>query len=90
MTNTVIVQTWEESERGWGTRPDGCSLHMSQSDREMFIKEYWAKMPKEIPDEYSRPSGEPYEAEVDDVTLKKIKKSKNGIWEVFNVPPRKT
>lgn len=25
----VICQKWEESERGWGTRPNGYSLHLA-------------------------------------------------------------
>jgi len=23
-----VVQAWEESERGWGVRPDGLSIHL--------------------------------------------------------------
>ena len=26
--NRCYFQRWEESERGWGVRPDGCSLHL--------------------------------------------------------------
>lgn len=76
---TVIVQKWEESERGWGTRPDGYSLHLSEADRRAYIAEYWARMPDEPPDEYSRPDGTPYEATVDNVTFARLRASKNGI-----------
>lgn len=48
---------WEESERGWGTRPDGFSFHRSEEESEQFLKEFFAKQPKEVPDEYSRPLG---------------------------------
>ena len=41
----VIKQLWEESERGWGIRPDGYSLHLNNEDRKQFIKEYWALLP---------------------------------------------
>jgi hypothetical protein len=57
----IVVQKWEERERGWGTRPDGFSVHLSEADRLAYIKEYWDKMPDgPAPDEYSAPSGSPY------------------------------
>jgi hypothetical protein len=75
---TVVVQKWEESERGWGCRPDGYSLHLSEADRIAYIAAYWARMPGEVPDEYSRPDGAPYLADVDAKTYKAVKASKNG------------
>lgn len=48
---------WEESERGWGTRPDGFSFHRSEEESEQYLKEFFARQPKEVPDEYSRPLG---------------------------------
>ena len=75
----VVYVSWEESERGWGTRPDGCSLHLTESDFQAFEKEYWKRMPHEVPDEYSRPAGEPVIAYVNKKIYKDIKKSKNGI-----------
>lgn len=84
--HTVIKVMWEESERGWGVRPDGYSLHLSKEDAEQFIKEYWAGLPDEVPDEYSRPSTLIHEGsigsgtiDIDEATYQKIKKSKNGI-----------
>ena len=54
----VFYETWTESERGWGTRPDGCSLHIDKAERDRYVKEYWDKQPSgEPPDEYSRPDG---------------------------------
>lgn len=77
---TVVKQNWEESERGWGIRPDGYSLHLTEEDRKAFIKEYWDDQPSgEAPDEYSRPSGNGYLADVQDDTYQTIKNSKNGI-----------
>lgn len=61
----VVVQKWEESERGWGTRPDGYSLHPDMAALKRYIAMYWKKMPDGVPDEYSRPYGDPYEADVD-------------------------
>ncbi len=63
--STVIVQKWEEAELGWGTRPDGYSIHLSEPDRAAYVKNYWGTMPDTTPSEYSRPCGAPYEAEID-------------------------
>lgn len=77
----VIKQTWTESERGWGQRPDGYSLHLSVGDMEQFNKEYWDSQPKTatVPDEYSRPDVNPKEISVGYTTYKELKASKHGI-----------
>ncbi len=79
INKTVVCQDWLESERGWGTRPDGCSLHLNKLDLEKFVKAYWARMPDETPDEYSRPCGQAYLVDVSDEIYSKILESKNGI-----------
>jgi hypothetical protein len=79
MLHRVYRQEWLESERGWGTRPDGYSLHLSLSDIEAYVKEYWDSMPNEVPDEYSRPEGGPREISVETKIYKQVKDSKNGI-----------
>lgn len=82
MPNTVIVQKWEESERGWGTRPDGYSLHLTEKDRRAYVDGYWADQTRrspEPPDEYSRLCGSPYTAEVDDATYAEVKATANGL-----------
>ena len=56
---TVLYQEWVESERGWGLRPDGFSLHLSEQDCQKYIKQYWDRMPNKVPDEYERPEGSP-------------------------------
>ena len=80
LSKSVVKMEWEESERGWGVRPDGCSLHLCIEDCRQFVKEYWAKMPREVPDEYSRPAGEPYSVLVSEELYKEIEKSGKGIW----------
>ena len=75
----MLCQQWEESERGWGARPDGYSLHLTQKDLDSYVKSYWDAMPNEVPEEYSRPCGKPYLVKVGDKKFKEIKKSKNGI-----------
>lgn len=72
-------QKWEESERGWGTRPDGFSLHLTEGDLKRFVEEYWDRMPNSVPDEYSKPDGDPYLCPVNDHIYAIIKAGKNGV-----------
>ena len=94
---TVVAQEWEESERGWGCRPDGASLHLTESDRAAYVKDYWDREKQRnpsggVPDEYSRESGSPILIDVDAKTYKQIKASKNGImvWQTEYRDLRKT
>lgn len=75
----VIRQEWWESERGWGHRPDGYSLHLSEDDRKAFIADYWARQPNAVPATYSLPIGDPQTVQVDLSTYRLIKLSKNGL-----------
>lgn len=81
---TVVVQDWEESERGWGTRPDGYTLHLSEEDRKAFIKAYNQKHNNQptVPDEYTRPCGPGRLLEVGPETYEKMltAKTEKGIW----------
>lgn len=79
ISGVVLAQEWIESERGWGTRPDGCSLHKDMDTRNGFIKDYWSTMPDETPDEYSRPEGEPYKLVVPLDTYNQVIGGGNGI-----------
>lgn len=54
-THVAYAVTWTESEAGWGCRPDGASLHLTQDDVQKYIKKYWDGMPDKVPHEYSRP-----------------------------------
>ena len=72
-SNLVICQKWEESEAGWGVRPDGFSLHVSFEGLKTYIEQYWARMPNRVPEEYSRPSGTPYPVGVSNEVLARIK-----------------
>lgn len=84
----VVVQKWEESERDWGVKPDGYSLHLNDEDRQKHINDYWDSMPnKPIPDEYSRPRGTPYIAKVSLETFVTISESKNGLRFISNNYP---
>ena len=75
----VIYVSWEESERGWGTRPDGCSLHLTEDNFQTFLKEYWDRMPEQVPHEYSRPAGKPVIAYASQSLYKGIQESGNGL-----------
>jgi hypothetical protein len=75
----IVFVSWEESERGWGTRPDGCSLHLNANDARKFIDDYWKDMPCRVPDEYSRPAGKPTSAYVSSDLYKQVKENKLGI-----------
>lgn len=67
-------QEWIESERGWGQRPDGYSLHSSKEEYDKYIKEYWEKMPKHTPEVYSTPSGVLKLVEISEKEFKALKK----------------
>lgn len=85
-TFCALCQKWEESERGWGTRPDGYSLHLSEDDRARFIQAYWDEMPAGVPYEYARPDGTPYWCSVGEEIYKKIKERRVGM-RAYGTPP---
>lgn len=82
----IWVQRWEESERGWGTRPDGYTLHIDREHIRLFEKtlrdrEQEGNLNGEVPDEYSRPCGLPFQTDISDPDLLgEIAFSEHGIW----------
>jgi len=77
--------TWTESERGWGQRSDGASLHLTKEDGAMYVAEYWAqeKIRNDAagggtPDEYERPDDEGKRVLIATKLLKKIQESRTG------------
>ena len=77
----LVCLEWEESERGWGTRPDGFSLHKSKADCKDYVAEYWNKLPNKVQDEYERPIDgiAPYFVKTTQKLYDEVIKSKNGI-----------
>jgi hypothetical protein len=75
----AILDTWTESESGWGQKPDGCSIHLSKEDYKKYIKDYWDSMPDSAPVCYERPDGGLREIVVSNKLFKKIEKSNGGI-----------
>lgn len=71
---TVFIQNWEESERGWGTRPDGFTVHTSFQQLTDYVSWYNKTFNNlsEAPDEYTRTSGKPIEVEVSKELFEKI------------------
>lgn len=72
MAKTVVVQKWEESELGWGCRPDGYSIHVSEEALAKYVHDYWESMPNTPPSEYSRPDGTPYSASISEEEYHKL------------------
>lgn len=76
--------TWTETERGWGCRPDGVSLHLSATDARKYVADYWerekAQNPSgEVPHEYSRPDDDGSPVLVSKEIYDQIRESHNGI-----------
>lgn len=71
--NKAFMMSWIESERGWGTRPDGVSLHVSAEAYQTFLDAHWGTMPDgAAPECYSRPdsmTGKVVEVDVVDEAL---------------------
>lgn len=65
------VQEWWESERGWGVRPDGHTVHLNREDIEKFVLDLrradTATLPRgAVPDSYWFPHGDPKLVDVPD------------------------
>jgi hypothetical protein len=71
--NKCVLQFWEESEKGWGIRPDGCTIHLNERFRDSYIsKIYSNRSNKSIPKEYDRPVGNPIECFISDSLYEKV------------------
>jgi len=77
--NKVILQFWEESERGFGVRPSGCSLHLDNPMRDNYVESiYKDRSTDYIPSVYDRVIGDVIDAYISDVLYSKVK-LKNSI-----------
>ena len=58
--NKCFFQKWEESERGWGVRPDGCSIHLDTDSYKKYLNGIYVVRQNEsiIPNEYDRIVGD--------------------------------
>lgn len=82
MSKPVVLQHWEESEAGWGTRPDGVTLHLSEEHRRQYVLAYWKEEHErtggKTPSEYTREVGDPIVFDVDQETYDKLVASSDG------------
>jgi hypothetical protein len=78
LSDTIILQLWEESIKGKGSRPDGCSIHIDLEARLDYInREYELRQSNVIPDEYEVAVGAPIEVNVTDNIYNIIKEAKS-------------
>lgn len=76
MNNIVACLGFTEYERGWGSRPDGYTLHVTLERANAFAKYYNDRFNTEasVPDCYTVPN-KPYLVQVDDDTFQRVKDS---------------
>jgi len=90
-TYLVVAQNWEESEAGWGVRPDGYTMHLSEDDHRHFVEDYLHRQKEYFdgrlgrgvtPPEYTRVCGSPRPISVSKETYRELVKAKDkhGIW----------
>jgi hypothetical protein len=86
--NRCLIQFWEESERNWGVRPDGCSLHLDSEQLKFFLNNIYSERSKEIPNEYERVVGKEsicfisddlFERLLTDKSLRLLENEKNNL-----------
>ena len=75
--NKVVLQLWEESERGFGTRPDGCSIHIDSDNRNNYIKSIYDSRGDKVPNTYDKIIGSELEAFIDDELFKNLNDEKS-------------
>lgn len=83
MDKIAIIDSWTETESGWGCRPDGASLHLTKEDYNSYVKKYWKELRERYgentPHEYSHPDENPRVIKVSNELYEEIKKSDDGI-----------
>lgn len=76
----LVAVDWTEYERGWGSRPDGTTVHASEEAANAYINDYNAKWNNldYVPDEYSQ-AGIPRLIEVNEA-LHAYVNAGNNVW----------
>lgn len=74
----AYLQYWEESERNWGVRPDGCSLHINLDSHVIYVDDIYRDRTfhQHVPNEYDRIVGEPIEVEILDSLYQELTEKK--------------
>jgi hypothetical protein len=86
--NRCVFQLWEESEKGWGIRPDGCSIHLDEQELKRYISKIYQSRTDVVPDEYERVVGSNVDCFISDTlydrllekgTLRLLENEKNNL-----------
>lgn len=75
--NNILLQFWEESEKGWGTRPDGASIHIDNNYYLSYVNDIYNKRGDIVPDEYDRVVGSVIEVKAKDNIFNLLESSKS-------------
>lgn len=76
--NKAVLQVWEESNKIEGIRQDGCSIHIDDKSRNMYVDSvYRGRNDENLPDSYERIVGNPVEVEVSDTLFAFIERDKS-------------
>lgn len=86
---TVYRQEWIESERGWGVRHDGSTVHLTLDDRNAFVAGYNRTFNNQAsaPDCYTRAEGNAKQVSVSEEAYDKLvlHKKQGSDWKRFGV-----
>lgn len=74
----AYLQYWEESERNWGVKPDGCSLHIDLDSHVIYVDDIYRDRTfhQHVPNEYDRIVGDPIEVEILDSLYQELTEKK--------------
>jgi len=75
----VFEESWTEYIRGMEC-PGGYTLHISKEHRDRYVKAFIARLPKEVPDEFSAPDDNLKPTLIDDALYVKLVASGDGLW----------
>lgn len=70
----VYVVPWTEYERGWGSRPDGYSVHSTKELAEKYVNDTCGDRSGPVPDEYSSPSSLPVGVHASEVLVSMLER----------------
>ena len=79
----LVMQTWTESEAGWGQSSDGTSFHLNVEDMKVYNKVHCDALPKDVPTIYTRPDANPVDVEVTEELFKKVAESPDKCWRTW-------
>ena len=75
--NRVILQLWQESNINGELLSDGCSLHISLSERDNYVSYIYKNRGEEVPERYDRIVGDSVEVFVSDNIYNTLLSDKN-------------